>query len=134
MKHVSVLAAVCLFLGISMLIGSAQNKKLRQTSNTRPTTVPYIGSIEIRNGCGMEGAANKVADFLRYNNFDVKFVGNAETWNYPYTIVVSRSKDTAVATQVAAALKTDKIVLMRNNENLYDVTVFIGPDFGERIQ
>ena len=49
-------------------------------------------------------------------------------------MVVSRSLDTTVASQVANALKTDKKAIIRNNENLYDVTVFIGPDFAERIK
>ena len=93
-----------------------------------------MGRIEVLNGCGIEGAAGKVANFLRSKNFDIKSTANADIWNYPFTIVVSRSLDTTIASQVAAALKTDKMVVIRSNDNLHDVTVFIGPDFGERIQ
>jgi len=39
--------------------------------------VPSIGSIQVLNGCGAEGAANRVADFLRAKGFDVKDLGNA---------------------------------------------------------
>ena len=49
-------------------------------------------------------------------------------------MVISRSLDTTVAFQVSNALKTDKRIIMRNNESMYDVTVIIGPDFTERIK
>jgi len=108
-----------------------------QATSNKDTTViavPEIGSIEILNGCGAEGAANKVADYLRANNFDVKYLGNADTWNYPFTMVISRNRNDSIAKQVASILKTDKIVRIRKNDNTYDVTVVIGPDYGERIQ
>ncbi len=97
-------------------------------------SIPYIGRIEVLNGCGIEGAAGKVADYLRSTNFDIKSVGNAQTWNYPFTIVISRTQDTTVASQVASSLDTDKMIIIRNNDKMHDVTVIIGPDFGERIQ
>ncbi len=136
MSNVFTLISIILFSGLSILIGSMKtdSPEFGIKKKTVVTSVPYIGSIEILNGCGIEGAANKVADFLRSRNFDVKNIGNAQAWNYPYTMVVSRSLDTTVASQVANALKTDKKAIIRNNENLYDVTVFIGPDFAERIK
>jgi hypothetical protein len=134
MKNFVILALTGVFIGVSILIGLSHKKTPVKLQVTNQSTVPFIGSIEIRNGCGVEGAANKVADFLRSKNFDVKTVDNAETWNYPYTMVVSRNKDTTIASEIARELKTDKLVTIRNNDNLYDVTVFIGPDYGERIQ
>lgn len=94
--------------------------------------IPSVGRVQLLNGCGAVGAANKVADFLRAKGFDVKQIGNAPTANYPSTLVVSRTKDMSVARQVAAALGTDKVVLMRAGDETYDVTVFIGPDYPER--
>lgn len=98
------------------------------------TAVPDIGSIELLNGCGAEGAANMVADYLRTNNFDVKYIGNADTWNYPFTMVISRNRNDSIANQVARVLHTDKVVKIRKSDNSYDVTVVIGPDYGEKIQ
>lgn len=122
-------------LGIALLIGSeVKPKPVLPKDKNRTASVPYIGRVQILNGCGKEGAAGKVANYLRSENFDIKSVGNAETWNYPFTMVISRTTDTTVAAQVAASLKTDKMVIIRNNDQLHDVTVIIGPDFGERIQ
>jgi hypothetical protein len=135
MNNLVVLIVICIFCAIAMYVGTT--KISLQTTSNKDTTViavPEIGSIEILNGCGAEGAANKVADYLRANNFDVKYLGNADTWNYPFTMVISRNRNDSIARQVAGILKTDKIVRIRKNDNTYDVTVVIGPDYGERIQ
>jgi len=88
----------------------------------------------VLNGCGISSAATATADFLRDHSFDVKNIGNAPTWNYPFTMVVSRSADMTVAGQISEALRTDKLILLRNGGDMYDVTVILGPDFEERIQ
>jgi hypothetical protein len=99
-------------------------------------TIPSIGRIQILNGCGVDGAAKKMGDFLRSKGFDVKNIGTTPTSNYPFTLIVSRKKDMTIARQVAGALgaENDKVVLMRNGDETYDVTVFVGPDYPERIK
>jgi hypothetical protein len=135
MKNLVLLIIICLICAIAIFTGSGNvNKKTPNKQSSVLTPIPEIGKIQILNGCGAEGAANRVADYLRLNNFDVKFVGNADAWNYPYTMVISRNEDTTIANQIASVLKTDKLVKILNNDNSYDVTVFIGPDFEERIQ
>jgi hypothetical protein len=96
--------------------------------------IPSVGRVQILNGCGVAGAANKVADCLRARGFDVKNKGNAPTSNYPFTVVASRKKDGSIAELVARALATDKIILLRTADETYDVTVFVGADFSERIK
>jgi len=95
---------------------------------------PSIGSIEVLNGCGISGAAGAAADYLRSKGFDVKDIGNASSWNYPVTIVASRTVDTDIAEKVSRMLNTDKMIIMRNGDTRYDATVFLGADFAERIQ
>jgi hypothetical protein len=135
MNNLILLVIICLTCAISVYVGTT---KLGMVENNRTTkkavVIPDIGRIELLNGCGAEGAANKVADYLRSNNFDVKYVGNADTWNYPFTMVITRGKDDSIANQVAKILKTDKLVKIRDNDNSFDVTVVIGPDYGEKIQ
>jgi hypothetical protein len=95
---------------------------------------PHIGRIQVLNGCGAVGAAKTVADFLRSKKFDVKDEGNAKSDNYDTTMVVSRNKDKTIAQQVAQTLNIHSVVLMRNGEDMYDVTVFVGSDFQERVR
>jgi hypothetical protein len=135
MNNLILLVIIGLTCAISVYVGTTKQSSAENITITKRTvTVPDIGSIELLNGCGTEGAANKVADYLRSNNFDVKYVGNADTWNYPFTMVITRGKNDSVANQVARILKTDKLVKIRDNDNSFDVTVVIGPDYGEKIQ
>jgi hypothetical protein len=97
-------------------------------------SVPSIGRIQVLNGCGIDGAADKMTDFLRGKKFNVANTGNALSWNYRFTLVISHMKDMAIARQIAAALSTDRVVLMRKEDRAYDVTVIIGPDYEERIR
>jgi hypothetical protein len=91
--------------------------------------VPRIGSIQVLNGCGIAGAGDNMADFLREKKFDVKNISNAPSFNYPFTMVISRSQDMGIARQVAAALRTEHIVMVRTEDRTYDATVIAGPDF-----
>jgi hypothetical protein len=122
-----------IFLGMRRSAGLIEPK---QTLSGFVGTIPSIGRIQILNGCGSAGAANKVGDYLRVKGFDVKNKGNAPTSNYSFTLVVSRKKDMSVAGQVAAALgvESDKTILMRTGDETYDVTVFVGTDYPERIK
>ena len=106
----------------------------RPAFSSEQKNVPYIGSVQVWNGCGAEGAGKRVADFLRANKFDVKDVGNAPTWNHPATMIISRTADMGLANELEKFLKTGKVVLIRNGDQLYDVTVVAGPDFEERIK
>jgi hypothetical protein len=96
--------------------------------------VPSIGRIQVLNGCGIDGAADKMTDFLRKNRFNVANTGNASSWNYQFTLVISHIKDMTIARQIAATLSTDRVVLMRKEDRAYDVTVILGSDFEERIR
>jgi hypothetical protein len=110
----------------------------RQAAPQMPASVqknvPHIGSIQVLNGCNIDGAARRMAEFLRSKNFDVKDIDNASTRNHQATMVISRSTNMSLANEVEKILKTGKVVLMRNNEQLYDVTVIVGPDYAERIK
>ena len=138
MKNIVVFIALCAVLAVAMILGmnrggARRAPKAAPTLSVQSADIPSIGRIQILNGTSAAGAANKAADFLREKGFDVKDIGNAPTANYPSTLVVSRTKDMSVARQVAAALGVEKLVLLRTGDEMYDVTVFIGPDFSERI-
>jgi len=121
-------------------VQSARTEETAEAAAPRPAfsseqkNVPHIGSVQVLNGCGAEGAANRVADFLRSKNFDVKDKGNAPAWNYPSTMIISRITDMSLANEIEKFMKTGKVVLIRNGDQLYDVTVVAGPDFEERIK
>jgi len=96
--------------------------------------IPSIGSVQVLNGCGVEGAAKRVTDFLRSKDFDVKETKSAPSFNYESTMIISRTTDMGLAKGIGKLLKTEKVVLMRVENSMYDVTVIVGPDFEERIK
>jgi hypothetical protein len=138
-KNAIVLLVLLCILFAAIFLGRQRSVRQMEPMQGLPGilgTIPSIGRIQILNGCGAGGAANKVGDFLRSKGFDVKNKGNAPTSNYPFTLVVSRKKDMTIARQVAGAIgaENDKILLMRNGDETYDVTVFVGSDYSERIK
>ena len=136
MKNFAVFISLCCVLVLAMFLGMQRSKTGEclpvPTEKKQSVIIPSVGSIQVLNGCGVGGAANNVADFLQAKGFDVKNKGNAPTNNYPFTLVVSRKKDGAIARQVAQALGTDKLSFVRTSDESYDATVFVGPDFLER--
>ena len=140
MKNFFTLLLIALCIGVAILKGTTLREAVlpgEQRPATVPDTlaVPHIGRIQVLNGCGTGGSARLIAEYLRKNNFDVKNIGNADNWNYPETLVIARTADTTIATQVARVLHTGNLVMMRtSDETQYDATVIVGPDYGERLQ
>lgn len=125
-----------LFIGIHLQKPAQAAQRNAAASSPVPVSVsqniPYKGSVQVLNGCGVSGAAELMAAFLREKNFDVKKVENAQSWNYPATMIISRTDDMALARELGKILKTEKVVLVRTAEQLYDVTVVTGPDFKDK--
>ncbi|MDR2577228.1 MAG: LytR C-terminal domain-containing protein [Chitinispirillales bacterium] len=165
MRNLILFATILIIIGSSLFIGVSRRNSAepppaaaRQGQTSAPETsdgeqaepapqipslplaginrgIPHIGSIQVLNGCGVTGAADRVADFLRARNFDVKDIGNASSWNYPGTMIISRTVDMALANELEKLLKTGKVTLIRNrDEHLYDVTVVVGPGFEDKIR
>jgi hypothetical protein len=84
--------------------------------------------VEVLNGCGRVGIADKVACHLRDLGFDVMHVGNADDFCYPQTMVVDRTGDLAKARAVTDALGRIPVVHQVTSTFFVDVTVVVGED------
>jgi hypothetical protein len=133
MKNFFIFCIIAAITGFAIIKGVTIQQPVRMKPVALPN-IPYIGRIQILNGCGSGGAAHLMADYLRKNNFDVKNIDNADSWNFQETLVISRTHDTIIAHQIAVVLSTDNTILIRNPENTYDVTVIVGNDYRERIE
>jgi hypothetical protein len=86
--------------------------------------------IQILNGTGAVGLAQRVADALVPAGVEVKLTGNAGRLDYLETqIVFYNRKDQAVAERVQKALGAGRLVLSRNPIDVVDVTVIVGRDY-----
>ena len=120
---------LCAILGVFIFFSKGDSK-----ADILPAAIPSIGSVQLLNGCGIKGAATAMRDYLRSKGFDVKKVEDAPDWNYRETLVVSRLRDGQTAELVAKALHTDNRMTIRSDSRLFDVTVYIGPDYRKLLQ
>ena len=124
----------CTIAVIAMIVGITRSADSKQGDTGLFAAIPTMGRIEILNGCGVPGAGKKVEEFLRRKGFDVKKTEDAPSWNYPYTMVVSRTDDMRMAQRLCTVLRTDRSILMRTNDDLFDVSIFVGFDYEEKIR
>lgn len=106
-------------------------------STTYLTKQPSGGTlqIDVQNGCGVSGIADKVTEYLRSKGFDVVEMGNFTTQDIKTTMVIDRAGNMKNAKRVAQSLGvSDKYVIQQMNKNYFlDATVVIGKDYEELI-
>ena len=90
-----------------------------------------ILQVEVLNGCGVSGIADKMTDYLRKNNFDVVQVGNYTSFDMDKSLVIDRTGNKVNAEKIAAALGINKknIVQQINSDYFLDCSVVIGKDY-----
>ncbi|MDE2887480.1 MAG: LytR C-terminal domain-containing protein [Gemmatimonadota bacterium] len=95
-----------------------------------PETIQGI-RIEVLNGCGVAGVAEKVGRYLREAGFDVMTWKNADSFNYPETIVIDRTGNLENARIVAGAmgLRTHIQQIVHDPYRIEQVAVIIGRDY-----
>jgi hypothetical protein len=94
-----------------------------------PSVNEAVIVVEVRNGCGVSGLGDRVADRLKSEGFDVIFVGNAEDFDFDETMVVDRSGEWTKAREVAGALGGLPVVQQVSAGTFVDATVVVGEDF-----
>jgi len=87
--------------------------------------------IEVLNGCGAPGVADKFTTFLRQKGFDVVKTGNYESFNVPRTLVIDRKGNVRLAVRIGSALglKPSEVISEIHDLYMVDATVVLGKDF-----
>ena len=95
-----------------------------------------IIQLNVLNGCGVTGVADRFTDYLRAHNFDVVELGNYSVkgvvnYNVDETFVIDRIGNKANGYKVADALGIEKVkVIQQINEDYFlDVSLVIGKDY-----
>jgi len=95
-----------------------------------------IIQLNVLNGCGVSGVADRFTDYLRAHEFDVVELGNYKikgkvNYNVDETFVIDRIGNKANALKVAEILGIDKVkVIQQLNEDYFlDVSLVIGKDY-----
>lgn len=105
---------------------------LSQVNEVIPDSVPYQGIvIEVLNGCGTPGLAQKFTNYLRSEGFDVIYTGNADHLNYPNTLLIERVDNSGKTDEVNKALdlNSGQITVNLDPSLHVDLTLILGKDY-----
>ncbi len=89
--------------------------------------------LDVLNGCGISGVAQKFTEYLRRRNFDVVQLDNYPSFDVERSIVYDRVGDLKTAKKVAHALGIDEknIIQQISRDYILDVSVVIGKDYND---
>lgn len=126
------LASLTIYLGYSIIIKLNDKPKIVEEVENLKNQPSEIIQVEVLNGCGISGVADRFTDFLRNKNVDVVNIGNYSSFDIEETFVIDRVGNKANAFKVADLLgitrKSNSITQL--NEDLFlDVTIVIGKDY-----
>ena len=124
------LSVVIIFLTYSIItkvdyFSSNSNDKENVGVNKKPV------QLEVLNGCGVNGVAEKFTDYLRAGNFDVVNIGNYRSFDIGHSLLIDRTGNMSNAFKIASTLGIEKnnIIQQVNKEYFLDVTLVIGKDY-----
>lgn len=125
-----VLALLIMFLVYALVVQISNTLKKEEISE-QTLILPSQVQIEVLNGCGAAGVADRFTEFLRAKGFDVVNKGNYSSFDVDNTLVIDRSNSPDKSSMVANALglESKRIVKQFNNQYFLDVTIIIGKDY-----
>jgi LytR cell envelope-related transcriptional attenuator len=126
------LIIVVTFLSFSIVkkIKSSNNKVVSIENNTQPIA---IIQLEVLNGCGVAGAAEKITDYLRNNHVDVVQMKNYTSFDIDKSLVIDRTGNRPNAEKIADLLGINRknIVQQVSPDYFLDVSLVIGKDYNQ---
>ena len=125
------LVVVVAFLSYSIVKKVKSNSKAVAVENkTIPAT---IIQLEVLNGCGIAGAAEKVTDYLRNNYVDVVAMKNYASFDIEKSLVIDRTGNRSNAEKIADLLGINRknIVQQISSDYFLDVSLVIGKDYSQ---
>ena len=108
------------------------NRPEPQVEEPEPVRQSYKHiKVEVLNGCGVDGLARAVGGHLRDLGFDVMTLENADSFDYPESIVVDRVGKLSEADRVGEALGIVNRIqqIIPDPFRIEGVTVIVGRDY-----
>lgn len=105
------------------------NPKIPKYSQEGDEKISEIIQVEVLNGCGVSGVADRFTEYLRANGCDVVSSSNYYQFDVQKTIVIDRIGNRANARHVADLLGVKNVVTQKNEEYFLDVSIIIGNDY-----
>ncbi|MBU0558045.1 MAG: LytR C-terminal domain-containing protein [Bacteroidetes bacterium] len=124
------LAALIIYMSYSLFLKFTSKEKIVSEADSDEVASEII-QLQVLNGCGVSGIADRFTDYLRANKFDVVNSGNYSSFTIEETLVIDRIGNLANANKVAQSLGVNKknVIRQLNKEYFLDVSVIIGKDY-----
>jgi hypothetical protein len=124
------LAALIIYMFYSLFVKISFNSD-KEIELTKDKGAEEIIQVDIRNGCGVSGVADRYTDFLRSKGLDVAEIGNYVSSDVDQTLIIDRIGNMANAYKVAKVLgiKNENVIQQLNKDYFIDVSVIIGKDY-----
>tara|TARA_B110000116_G_C16763617_1_gene549709 strand:+ start:526 stop:975 length:450 start_codon:yes stop_codon:yes gene_type:complete len=85
---------------------------------------------EILNGCGESGVANLFTNFLRFHNYDIIEIKNADNFNYEKTYIkINNESNLLLAKELVNLLAVDEENILIDKNLIWELSVIIGKDY-----
>lgn len=126
-----VLVVIVVYLSYSIYIKLKLDSTQEVVQNINKDVPSEIIQVEVLNGCGVSGLADRFTYYLRDKGFDVVNKGNYIQFDIEKTIVIDRIGNTANAKEVAKSLGVNQnsIITQINEDYFLDVSVILGADY-----
>lgn len=114
------------------LVQNPDKVVLSQVNEVVPGNIPYQRIVvEVLNGCGVPGIAQKFTNLLRSEGFDVIYTGNADRMTYNYTQLIERVEAPDKVNEVNKVLQLHPQCVTKSIDlSLHvDLTLIIGKDY-----
>ena len=87
--------------------------------------------VEVLNGCGVNGLAEKFTNYLRQKNIDVVSRGNYKNFRVKKSLILDRIEDADKSQEIASALgiNSAQISLEKDESLQLDATIVLGADY-----
>ena len=111
--------------GISYMVANADesNKVIQELFFPKPP----MPKIEVLNGSGIPGAAQKVADVLKERGYEVMNIGNASSFDYASTELIAHRGEEGI-NELASIVNSGAVKRDENPSAKVDITVIVGRD------
>lgn len=92
------------------------------------TTMPGLPKVEVLNGSGTAGAAQTVADVFKQQGYEVIATGNAGSFDYPTSKIISHKQDLKGVEAIGKVVNSIDVKYQKSTKAKADVTVIVGKD------
>ncbi|HNX00362.1 MAG TPA: LytR C-terminal domain-containing protein [Candidatus Cloacimonadota bacterium] len=122
-----VVLLIALTIGIIVYRHYAMEKKAQVEA-----TLPSI-KISLLNGCGFEGAASEMTDFLGKKNIEIVATGNAPKFIYNKTIIVVKKMDQGDLQRLMEMTGIQQWTMAETDYPIAPFVIIIGKDYEQLI-